>query len=225
MTSLAHDTVAASTAELVARDEAHVMSTYGRRGLAFVRGSGTTLFDPEGNEYLDFLTGLAVVSLGHAHPAVTAAVTEQAGTLVHTSNLFLTEPMVGLAERLARITGWDDARTFFCQCGATANEAALKLARRHGKAQHPDKVRVVTLEGSFHGRTLMTLEATGQAAKHAPFEPLAGFVDTVPFDDAEALAAAVTDQHCAVLIEVVQGEGGVRVVPDEVLQAAINLSR
>jgi acetylornithine/N-succinyldiaminopimelate aminotransferase len=99
---------------------------------------------------------------------------------VHTSNLFLTEPAVELAERLARITGWDDAKVFFAQCGATANEAAIKLARKHGKRQHPDKVRVVTLEGSFHGRTLATLEATGQPAKHVPFAPLAGFVDHVP---------------------------------------------
>jgi acetylornithine aminotransferase len=140
--------------------------------------------------------------------------------LVHTSNLFLTEPMLDLAERLARITGWDDARTFFANCGATANEAALKLARRWGKRQDPAKVRVVTLSGSFHGRTMATLEATGQPAKHVPFEPLLGYVDTVPYDDAAALRAAVTDRHCAVLLEVVQGEGGVRPVPPDVLTAA-----
>src|SRR5690606_33756454 len=138
----------------------------------------------------------------------TAAVVAQAGRLVHTSNLFLTEPAVELAERLARITGWDDARVFFSQCGATANEAAIKLARKHGKRQHQDKVRVVALEGSFHGRTLATLEATGQPGKHAPFAPLAGFVDHVPHDDPEALGAAVGADTCAVLLEVVQGEGG-----------------
>lgn len=215
------DTVAdAATSRMQARDAAHVLPTYGRRGLAFVRGQGTALFDPGGRAYLDFLTGLAVTSLGHAHPAVTRAVAEQAGTLVHTSNLFLTEPMLGTAERLARITGWDDARTFFAGCGATANEAAIKLARRHGRRQHPDKVRMVTLEGSFHGRTMATLEATGQADKHEPFAPLAGYVDTVAFDDPDALQAAVTDDHCAVLLEVVQGEGGVRPVPDAVLRAA-----
>ena len=221
MTTLHPDTVAAAAvSRWQARDAAHVLPTYGRRPLAFVSGSGTALFDAAGRPYLDFLTGLAVTSLGHAHGAVTAAVTHQVSTLVHTSNLFLTEPMLELAEKLARITGWDDARTFFAQCGATANEAAIKLARRHGKRQHPDKVRIVTLEGSFHGRTLATLEATGQAAKHEPFAPLAGFVDTVPHDDPEALAAAVTDDHCAVLLEIVQGEGGVRVVPAEVLAAA-----
>jgi acetylornithine/N-succinyldiaminopimelate aminotransferase len=188
MTTLHPDTVAAAAvSRWQARDAAHVLPTYGRRPLAFVSGSGTALFDAAGRPYLDFLTGLAVTSLGHAHGAVTAAVAHQVSTLVHTSNLFLTEPMLELAEKLARITGWDDARTFFAQCGATANEAAIKLARRHGKRQHPDKVRIVTLEGSFHGRTLATLEATGQPAKHEPFAPLAGFVDTVPHDDPDAL--------------------------------------
>jgi acetylornithine aminotransferase len=140
--------------------------------------------------------------------------------LVHTSNLYLTGPMLDLAARLRELTGWPDARSFFCQDGATANEAAIKLARRHGKRLHPAKVRMVTLEGSFHGRSLATLEATGQPDKHEPFAPLAGFVDTVPYDDPDALARAVTDDHCAVLLEIVQGEGGVRPVPTDVLQAA-----
>jgi acetylornithine/N-succinyldiaminopimelate aminotransferase len=209
-----------ATADLQARAAAHLMTTYPPATTAFVRGQGTALFDADGNTWLDFLCGLAVTSLGHAHPAVTRAVAAQAGTLVHTSNLFLTEPAVALAERLARITGWDDAKVFFAQCGATANEAAIKLARRHGKRQHPDKVRVVALEGSFHGRTLATLEATGQPAKHTPFAPLAGFVDHVAHDDPDALRAAVTDDTCAVLLEVVQGEGGVRPLSDAVLLAA-----
>lgn len=210
----------AHLADLQRRDAAWILPTYGRAPLAFVRGEGTALFDAEDRPYLDFLCGLAVTSLGHAHPEVAEAVAAQARTLVHTSNLYLTEPMLDLAERLAAITGFDGARTFFCQDGATANEAALKLARRYGKRQNHAKVRVVTLEGSFHGRTLATLEATGQPAKHVPFEPLAGFVDTVPYDDPDAVAAAVTDEVCAVLVEVVQGEGGVRPVPDEVLRAA-----
>ncbi|MEX2328134.1 MAG: aminotransferase class III-fold pyridoxal phosphate-dependent enzyme, partial [Nitriliruptoraceae bacterium] len=209
-----------ATTRLAVRAADHVMSTYPPPRATFVRGSGTVLVDDGGDEWLDLLCGLAVTSLGHAHPAVTAAVADQAATLVHTSNLFCTPPAVELAEALARIVGWDDARTFFAQCGATANEAAIKLARRHGLRQHPDKVRVVALEGSFHGRTLATLEATGQSAKHAPFAPLAGFVDHVAHDDAVALQAAVTDETCAVLLEVVQGEGGVRAVPDEVLVAA-----
>ena len=197
-----------------------VLPTYPQRTLALASGSGTEVVDVDGRVYLDFLTGLAVTALGHAHPAVTAAVSEQAATLVHTSNLYVTGPMLDLADRLRALTGWSDARSFFCQDGATANEAALKLARRHGKRQDAHKVRVVTLEGSFHGRTLATLEATGQAAKRVPFEPLLGYVDTVPHDDPDAIAAAVTDEHCAVLLEVIQGEGGVRPVPLEVLEAA-----
>lgn len=204
----------------LALDADLVLPTYPQRRLAFSHGSGTILVDVGGRQYLDFLTGLAVTALGHAHPAVTAAVAAQAGRLVHTSNLYLTGPMLELAGRLRTITGWDDSKAFFCQDGASANEAALKLARRHGKQQDPNKVRVVTLEGSFHGRTFATLEATGQPAKHEPFEPLLGFVDTVPHDDPGALADAVTDQHCAVLLEVVQGEGGVRPVPATVLEAA-----
>ncbi|MEX1177596.1 MAG: acetylornithine transaminase [Nitriliruptor sp.] len=206
--------------QLQGRAAAHVMRTYPEAPVAFVRGQGTVLFDGDDQPWLDFLCGLAVTSLGHAHPAVTAAVTEQAGRLVHTSNLFLTEPAVELAERLARVTGWEDATVFFAQCGATANEAAIKLARKHGKRQHEGKVRVVALEGSFHGRTLATLEATGQPGKHAPFAPLAGFVDHVPHDDPDALRAAVGDDTCAVLLEVVQGEGGVRPLSPEVLSAA-----
>jgi acetylornithine/N-succinyldiaminopimelate aminotransferase len=212
--------VSAHLDQLRTRADAHVMRTYPPAAAAFVRGQGTVLFDGDDRPWLDFLCGLAVTSLGHAHPAVTEAVAAQAGRLVHTSNLFLTEPAVELAERLARITGWDDARVFFSQCGATANEAAIKLARKHGKRQHEDKVRVVALEGSFHGRTLATLEATGQPAKHAPFAPLAGFVDHVPHDDPDALRAAVGERTCAVLLEVVQGEGGVRPLDPAMLTAA-----
>lgn len=202
------------------RHEQHIMTTYGPPKAVFTHGQGTRLFDPEGNVWLDFLSGLAVTSLGHAHPAVTQAVARQAALLVHTSNLFLSEPAIELAEILARLTGWDDARTFFAQCGATANEAAIKLARRHGKQQHPEKIRVVTLSGSFHGRTLATLEATGQPEKHVGFAPLAGFIDTVAHDDVAALHAAVTENTCAIMLEVVQGEGGVRPIAPEMFAAA-----
>ncbi len=197
-----------------------LMRTYPETEVIFVSGQGSWLTDVNGEQWLDLLSGIAVTALGHAHPAVTAAVAEQAGRLVHTSNLFLTIPALELAERLVALAGWADGRVFFAQCGATANEAAIKLARRHGKAQHDRKVRIVTLEGSFHGRTLATLEATGQAAKHVPFQPLAGFVDTVPHDDPAAFAAAVGPDTCAVLLEVVQGEGGVRPLTAEMLAAA-----
>jgi len=197
-----------------------IMHTYPQTDVVFVSGSGTWLTDADGERWLDLLSGIAVTAIGHAHPAVTAAIAEQAARLVHTSNLFLTTPALELAERLADLAGWADARVFFAQCGATANEAAIKLARRHGKAQHEGKVRLVTLDGGFHGRTLATLEATGQPSKHAPYLPLAGFVDTVAHDDPAALRAAVGPDTCAVLLEVVQGEGGVRPVSAEMLAAA-----
>jgi acetylornithine/N-succinyldiaminopimelate aminotransferase len=197
-----------------------LLRTYPDTDVVFVSGHGSWLVDDHGHEWLDLLSGIAVTSIGHAHPAVARAVSEQASVLVHTSNLFLTQPALELAERLAHHIGWTDARMFFAQCGATANEAAIKLARRHGKLQRPGKVRVVTLEGGFHGRTLATLEATGQASKHEPFAPLAGFVDTVAHDDPAALAAAVGPDTCAVMLEVVQGEGGVRPLSAEMLAAA-----
>ena len=197
-----------------------LMRTYPETDLVLVGGEGSWLIDADGERWLDLLSGIAVTSLGHAHPKVAAAVADQVATLVHTSNLFLTPAALELADRLATLVGWSDARMFFAQCGATANEAAIKLARRHGKLQSADKVRLVTLEGSFHGRTLATLEATGQAAKHVPFAPLAGFVDTVAHDDPAALTAAVGPDTCAVMLEVVQGEGGVRPLAPEVLAAA-----
>ena len=127
--------------ELQARADHRIMHTYPPGKAAFVRGQGSMLFDAEGNAWLDLLCGLAVTNLGHAHPAVAHAVAEQAKTLVHTSNLYLTDPAITLGETLARIVGWEDANVFLCQCGATANEAAIKLARKHGKAQRDDKVR------------------------------------------------------------------------------------
>lgn len=205
---------------LVASARQHLMRTYPDTDLAFESGHGSWLVDTAGEEWLDLLSGISVTSLGHAHPAVARAVADQAARLVHTSNLFLTAPAVELAARLVALAGFTDGRVFFAQCGATANEAAIKLARLHGKQQRPEKVRVVTLTGGFHGRTLATLEATGQPAKHAPFEPLAGFVDTVAHDDPAGLRAAVGPDTCAVLLEVVQGEGGVRPLPPAMLAAA-----
>jgi acetylornithine/N-succinyldiaminopimelate aminotransferase len=205
---------------LAAREAAALLPTYRRKPVHFVSGHGPWLVDDAGREYLDFLSGLAVTSLGHAHPAVTAAVTQQAGRLVHTCNLYYTEPQVALAERLQHTLGWPDGRAFLGNSGAEAVEGALKLARRHGKRQHPDKVGVVSLQGSFHGRTMAALLATGSPAKHEPFEPLGDWVTHVPHDDPAALQAAVDESTCAVLVEVVQGEGGVIEVPDAVLAAA-----
>jgi acetylornithine/N-succinyldiaminopimelate aminotransferase len=205
---------------LVQREAAALLPTYRRQPVVFVRGDGLNLYDADGRVYLDFLSGLAVTSLGHAHPAVTEAVSAQARQLTHVSNLFYTEPQVALAERLQATLGWPDGRAFFCNSGAEANEAAIKLARRHGKRQHAGKVNVVALQGSFHGRTLAALAITGNPAKHEPFEPLGRWVTHVPHDAPEALTAAVDDDTCAVVLEVVQGEGGVREVPEPVLIAA-----
>ncbi len=205
---------------LAEREAAAMLPVYARQPVTFVRGDGSWLIDDEGRRYLDALSGLAVTSLGHGHPSVTEAVAEQARTLVHTSNLFFTKPQVALAERLRETLGWPDGKTFLCNSGAEANEAALKLARRHGKRQRADKVRVVALEGGFHGRLLGALALTGDPTKHMPFEPLGDWVTHVPYDDPAVLAGAVDDRTCAVWLEVVQGEGGVRPVPDEVLVAA-----
>lgn len=206
--------------DLQTREAAALLPTYARRPVAFAAGSGAELVDTEGRRYLDFLSGLAVTSLGHAHPAVTAAIAAQAGRLTHTSNLFSTEPQVRLAERLQETLGWADGKAFFCSSGAEANEAAVKLARRHGLRQREGKVKVVALEGGFHGRLLAALLLTGNPAKHAPFQPLGDWVTHVAPDDPEALTAAVDEDTCAVWVEVVQGEGGVKAVPEAVLAAA-----
>lgn len=194
--------------DLLQREAAAVMQTYGRTPIVFTEGSGTWLVDDRGRRYLDFLTGLAVVSVGHANPRVAAAVAEQMGRLVHTSNLYVTEPMVVLAERLDERSGLD--RVFFANCGATANEAAIKLARRWGQTHKgPECYEVISLLDSFHGRSLATLAATGQPAKQATFEPLPPGFSQVPGNEFEKLADAIADTTAAVMVETTQGEGGV----------------
>ncbi len=207
---------------VIEREAAVVMQTYGRTPVVFERGEGTWLWDTAGERYLDFLTGLAVVSVGHANPRVAAAVSGQMARLVHTSNLFYTEPMVALAERLTTLSGLQ--RVFFANCGATANEAAIKLARRWGQSRHgAGRFEVVSLIDSFHGRTLATLAATGQPAKQATFEPLPGGFRQVPAGDIDALEAAMDDRTAAVLLETTQGEGGVVPLGAEYLQAVRRL--
>jgi acetylornithine aminotransferase len=209
-----------STQALFTREAAAILPTYTRQPVVFTSGEGAWLVDVEGRRYLDFLSGLAVTSLGHAHPKVAEAVAEQSRRLVHACNLYYTEPQVALAERLKVTLGWPEGKAFFSNSGAEANEAAIKLTRRYGRARHDGKVNVVALEGGFHGRLLGPLLLTGNPAKHAPFQPLGDWVRHVAYDDPEALAKAVDDDTCAVWVEVVQGEGGVRPVPDEVLVAA-----
>jgi predicted acetylornithine/succinylornithine family transaminase len=196
-----------------------VMPNYGPPPVMFVRGSGTELWDRDGKRYLDFLCGLAVTSLGHAHPVVADAIAEQARTLSHVSNLFGTEPQVEVAITIDRLLG-GGGQVFFCNSGAEANEAAIKLARKyHGRGRHV----VVSAYRSFHGRTLATLHATGQPEKHEPFQPLPEGFRHVEYNSAEALEAVLDPTVGAVLLEPLQGEGGVNPASIEYVRAVRQL--
>ncbi|MFY1661091.1 acetylornithine transaminase [Micromonospora sp. WMMD1274] len=198
---------------LVQRWNATMMDNYGTPPLALVSGSGAVVVDETGREYVDLLGGIAVNALGHAHPAVVAAVSKQVATLGHVSNLFVAEPPVALAELLLALAG-RPGRVFFANSGAEANEAAFKLSRLTGRRH------VVATHGGFHGRTMGALALTGQPAKADPFRPLPGDVTHVPFGDADALAEAVTDDTAMLIIEPIQGENGVVVPPPGYLAAA-----
>ena len=205
--------------DLTSRYTGALMNTFGPPKLALVRGEGTHVWDEDGKEYVDLLAGIAVNSLGHGHPALVAAVTEQLQTLGHVSNFFTTGPQVELAERLLALVGGavselGGGKVFFANSGAEANEGAFKLTRRTGRTH------VVVAEGGFHGRTMGALALTSKAAYREPFEPLPGDVTFVPYGDAEALAAAVTDETAAVCLEPIQGEAGVVVPPEGYLAAA-----
>jgi predicted acetylornithine/succinylornithine family transaminase len=201
-----------SLTDLQALERDYVMGTYARMPVEFVRGEGTQLWDIDGNAYLDFLTGISVVQLGHSHPHWVEAVQDQAARLAHVSNLFYTEPAMRLAQRLSEASL--GGKVFFANSGAEANECAIKLARRH-RAQG----EIVVVEGGFHGRTYGALSATPQESKQAPFAPLVpGFVAVAP--TAAAVAGAVDERTAAVILEPVQGESGVHVLDDELLHAA-----
>lgn len=207
-----------NNAEWINRGESVFVGTYSRFPAAMVRGEGCKLWDADGKEYLDFLAGIAVCSLGHCHPAVTKAVQQQAAKLVHVSNLFHTEPQIELAELLTANSFAD--RVFMANSGAEANEAAIKLARIHsGEGRY----EVISLSGSFHGRTLATVAATGQPKFHQGFEPLpAGFVHA-EFGDPREIEKLISDTTCAILCEPLQGESGVRPLGGEYLQAIRSL--
>lgn len=199
--------------ELAARSDQVFMGTYSRYPAAMVKGLGCRLTDADGKEYLDFLAGIAVCGLGHCHPAVTAAICHQAGELTHVSNLYYTEPQTELAELLTANSFAD--RVFLANSGAEANEAAIKLARiRSGEGRYG----IISLSGSFHGRTLATVAATGQAKFHKGFEPMPEGFAHAPFGNLAVLEAMITDQTCAILCEPLQGEGGVRPLDHEYLQ-------
>lgn len=194
-----------------------VMKTYNRLSVAFERGEGAWLYDTDGNKYLDALSGIAVTGLGHAHPAVTHAISEQAARLMHTSNLYSIPLQEQLAERLTRISGMDNV--FFGNSGAEANEAAIKIARRYGHQKGIDLPTIIVMENSFHGRTMATLSATGNRSAQAGFEPLvAGFV-RAPYNDVDAIRtiAANNPNIVAILVEPIQGESGVMIPADDYL--------
>jgi acetylornithine aminotransferase len=197
-------------------------NTYKRFPIVITKGKGCNLWDSEGNKYIDFVSGIAVCNLGHAHPKVAEALSKQAGILLHVSNLYYTEPQTELAATLTEKSFAD--RVFFCNSGAEANEAAIKLARKHSKDKGENgRYRIVSMEQSFHGRTMATLSATGQEKIRKGFEPILEGFDYIPFNDIDALRDAIDASTCAVLLEPIQGEGGVRCPDPEYLKSVRRL--
>jgi len=191
----------------------NIMNTYRRTPIALVKGKGATVEDAQGRQYLDFIAGIAVCNLGHAHPKVVKAIRKQAKDLMHVSNLYYTRPQAEVAALLTKHSFAD--KVFFCNSGAEANEAAIKLARKYAHENlGPDKFELITMKDSFHGRTMATITATGQEKFQFGFTPLLDGFRYVPFNDPEALEAAITPRTCGVMLEPVQGEGGV-IIPDD----------
>ncbi len=204
--------------EMMDRAKAHLLQNYKQQPLCLERGKGARVWDSDGKAYLDLLGGIATCALGHCHPEVTAALKAQADKLWHVSNVFYTRPQIELAERLCAVSGM--TRAFFCNSGAEANEALIKLARRHQDERgQPDRYEIICFHNSFHGRTLATVSATGQPKYQKGFEPLMpGFVH-VEYGNLDAVKAAVSERTAAVLVEPIQGEGGVRSAPEGFLKA------
>mgnify|MGYP001032772339 FL=1 len=201
--------------------EKYLMHAYNPYPLVLAEGKGAYLYDTEGKAYLDFLSGIAVNSLGYGHEGVLNAIFTQAAKLMHTSNFFYTEPTLRLAEKLSQLSGLEDGKVFFCNSGAEANETAFKLARLHGKGKGKNKV--VACRGSFHGRTMGSLTLTGQSKYHDGFEPLVPNVVHTEFNNVEALAKDLTSDTCALFVECIQGEGGVVPATKEYLKKAREL--
>jgi len=201
-----------STQGIINLTSKYIANTYNRFPIAITKGKGCRVWDADGKEYLDFVAGLAVCNLGHCHPKVVKAIQEQAEKLIHISNLYHIEPQAQLAELLCKNSFADKA--FFCNSGAEANEAAIKLTRKYFKDKGENRFQIITMEKSFHGRTMATLAATGQKKFQQGFEPLLEKFIYVPFNDIKAVANAITPQTAAVMIEPIQGEGGVN-IPSE----------
>jgi len=212
------------TSAWIALGEKSIMSTYARQPLVLVRGQGTRVWDVEGREYLDFVGGIAVNSLGHCHPRVVEALKDQAQKLLHCSNLYWNIPQIQLAQLLVEHSALD--KVFFCNSGAEAVEAAIKLARKYAKERlGPDKYEIITMRRSFHGRTMGALAATGQEKLHQGFAPLPPGFRYVPFNDLDSLRAALSPHTCAIMLEPVQGEGGVHVAEEDYLQGVAEICR
>jgi predicted acetylornithine/succinylornithine family transaminase len=213
-----------STGDIISLCDRHLLQNVGRLPLALVRGKGLKVQDAEGREYLDFIAGIATCAFGHSPDFMAETLERQARTLIHVSNLFYNEPMARLAELLTRASGLD--RAFFCTSGAEANEAALKMARKLGSdASGGRRVRIVSAENSFHGRTMGAISITGQESLHEGFRPLLPGVSFVPFGDEAALDREVDDTVCCVFLEPIQGEGGVEPAPPGYLARAAEIAR
>lgn len=208
--------------QVIAREKQYVLQNYGRYPLVLARGRGCWLYDPDGKRYLDLLSGIGVNALGHGHPRLMRVLREQAGLMIHISNLYYHEFQGRLAEKLAQASGLQ--RTFFCNSGTEAMEGAVKMARAHGQAIHPDKYELVALENSFHGRSIGALSITGQPKYQKPFGPLLPGVKFVPVRDEAALEAAVNERTAGIFIEPVQGEGGVYPICGRMLRKARELA-
>ena len=204
------------TKNIIELSNQYIANTYSRFPVVIVKGSGCKVWDIDGREYLDFVAGLAVCNLGHCHPKVVKAIQEQAAKLIHISNLYYIEPQAALAEILC--TRSFAEKVFFCNSGAEANEAAIKLARKYFKDKGENRFQIITMEKSFHGRTMATLAATGQKKIQQGFEPLLEKFIYVPFNDVDAVRHAITPETCAVMIEPIQGEGGVNIPSDNYLK-------
>lgn len=202
--------------DVFAIDKAHYMPVFARYPMVISHGEGAYVTDTDGNRYLDFFAGIAVNALGHAHPNLVKAVAEQAAKVIHCSNLYYTEVQAQLIEKLAALSGLD--KVFLANSGAEANEGALKLARKYGKTIADDKYEIITANHCFHGRTLMTLTATAQPKYQAGYEPLPQGFTYIDYNDIAALENAISDKTCAVVLEPIQGEGGVNVPADDYLQ-------
>jgi len=205
-----------TNAEIKEMATKYIINTYGERQIALVKGEGAYVWDADGKKYLDFVAGISTVNIGHCHPNLVKAIADQAQKLVHVSNLYYIEPQAQLAKRIVELSFAD--KCFFCNSGAEANEAAIKLARKYTKEKvNPNKYEIITMYKSFHGRTMTTITATGQEKYHKGFEPMSPGFKYAPFNDLKALKEAITDITCAIMLEPIQVEGGINIPDDDYL--------